>query len=251
MKTTLLICALFFTTFCNAQKYIVGIDLDAFSVYDYNASSTDKFSTANTTNTTKQLSTVLAPVVSLRNIKKDNIIYGAELGFYRYNIRENYLVTPSNSTGFYRGIASSTRYMYMLGFNCSKKVNFDKFIFIAGAHIPFSFSPLAKRVDNDTVYSTATNAMLGNNSFDGQMPKQFITGIRFRNELNYPLYKKLYIAAKLNFGFEYQHNFGKATSTSVNSDGSATNTIVRDINYKKMDIYGRHFSYSVGLNYFF
>jgi hypothetical protein len=77
------------------------------------------------------------------------------------------------------------------------------------------------------------------------------TGIRFRTELNYPIYKKLHVASKLNFGFDYEHYFGKVNTTYEYFDGNNTSQSTRAFNYKSTDILSKHFSFGVGLNYFF
>jgi hypothetical protein len=251
MKTTLLICAVFFATQCHAQKYIVGIDLDAFSVFDYGASSSTIFPSANSNSSYKQFNTILAPMFSFQKIKKNKIVYGLELGFYRYNLQGSKVTTSTSNTNLSKGVESGTRYMYMFGANCSKVIQFDKFIFIAGIHIPFGFSPTFNYKANDSLFDASTNTTLRWEHRTGQMPKQFSTGLRFRNELNYPLYKKLYIATKLNFGFDYQHNFGLTIYKSEYFDGANIDVNEKDVDYKKMDLYSKHFSYSAGLNYFF
>jgi hypothetical protein len=251
MKQTLLIISLLITTTGYSQRHIVGVELNSFTLTSQTSSSIEKYPNRNVEADYKQTQNIIAPLFSFQAIKKNNFIYGFELGFSKYKLNSKSTYNDLSNSRKEKRISFASKNMFFLNINCSKKVSFDKFIFIAGIYIPFVFSPISNYKDMDSVFDANTNNILWYQNYNGQNPNYFETGIRFRTELNYPIYKKVYLATKLNFGFDYEHYFGKVNQNSEYFDGTTISNSSREINYRKINFYSKHFSYGVGINYFF
>jgi len=250
MKTILLLLSLFLAQQLDAQKYILGVELTTLTIVNQVASGKDYYSNAYVEADYKQNRFLISPLVSFQKIHKNNFIKGFELGYYKFKDNGTSIFNDLTNAQIQKRISQTNRNMFILNFNCSKKVRFDQFIFIAGVYLPFSYSP---KHTSSYIYSTQdanTKQITNYQNQTNQNPNYLATGIRFRTELNYPIYKKLYVASKLNFGFDYEHYFGKVNTTYEYFDGNNTSQSTREINYKSTDILSKHFSFGVGLNYF-
>ena len=251
MKQILLLTTLLFATNGYSQKYIIGAELNTFTIFNQTTSSIEKYSNNNTESNYKQKSILISPLFSFQTIQKNNILYGLELGFSKFKRNGNTTDNDLLNAQFVKRISTEKRSMYFLNISCGKKIHFEKFIFIAGLYIPFVYSPKHSYNRFDTLFDASTNQMTKYQNQNGQSPNYFETGIRFRTELNYPIYKKLYLATKLNLGFDYEHYCGKVNQNSEYFDGVTISNYSRVLNYKNMDAYSKHFSFGVGINYFF
>ncbi len=237
IKTTLLLLSLFLAQFVYAQKFDWGKSADLFyAIIDANY---------------KQNRFLISPLVSFHKIQKNNFLKGFELGYYKFKYNGKTILKDLTKAQIEKRISQTNRNMILLNFNCSKKVHFDQFIFIAGVYLPFTYSPKYTSRFNLTTQDANTNQITYYQQQTNQYPNFMATGIRFRTELNYPIYKKLHVASKLNFGFDYEHYFGKVNTTYEYFDGNNTSQSTRAFNYKSTDILSKHFSFGVGLNYFF
>jgi hypothetical protein len=250
MKIIQLLLILFLAQQVDAQKYILGIELSTFSIGRQIGSSKDQYANAFIDANYNANKIVISPLLSFQVIRRNNFLQGFELGYYKF--KENNITVFNDLTNakIEKRDYKYNRHMFILNFNCSKKVHFDQFVFIAGVYLPFTYSPKYTYLFDQTVQDAKSNQITFSQKSTNQYPNYLATGIRFKTELNYPIYKKLYVASKLNFGFDYEHYFGKVNSVSDYFDGNTTTKSTREINYKSLDLFSKHFSFGVGLNYF-
>lgn len=250
MKPILILLCLSFATKGFAQKYVIGAELQSFMIANQKGSTITNSPNFITTTNFNQKNGLLTPVFSFQKIQKNNTIFGVELGYMNNWAKSNAIENDMLNGQFVNSYFNVKRNMFTMSASCSKIIKFDKFIFIAGAYIPFSLSPKSNYYRNDTVIDATTNKMTRYQNQNGQNPNYLETGIRFRTELNYPIYKNLHIATKLNFGFDYERYFGETTYHSTFFDGTTIYNYSESEDYKNINILSKHFSFGVGLKYF-
>jgi hypothetical protein len=250
MKHILFISSLFITLNCSAQSYIIGMDFNTFHTHNYNFTRVDTYSASTGSMVNTQRHRTIVPIIGFSWIDKKSRIYNVELGYGKHTNDGTSKSIDNSSGNIYKTTSKENSKNYVCNFQFGQLTNLNKFKVITTVGLPFSYFPKATQESFDTTIRPSSNPIQSTRISTSTEPNHITTGLRLKAEANYPVYKKLYVAVKLNFGIDYDVYFGKSIDKSEAINGTTSQKQYSEYNYKDRFGFQKHFSPSVGFNYF-
>jgi hypothetical protein len=248
MKHILFISSLFIALNCSAQKYIIGMDFNTFHTHNYNFTRVDSYQATTGSITSTQKHRTIVPLVCFNWLDKKSHLYGIELGYGKLTDKGSY--SSIDNSNLYKTTSVDEADNYVCNFHFGQLTNFNKFKVITTVGLPISYFPKSQSQYFDTTIRPTSIPIQSTRISTSTEPNHLTTGLRLKAEVNYPVYKKLNVAVKLNFGIDYDLYFGKSIDKSEAINGTTSQKQFSEYDYKNRFGFQKHFSPSLGFNYF-
>jgi hypothetical protein len=250
MKHILFISSLFITLNCSAQKYIIGTDFNTLRTHDYTFTKVDTYQLQTGSTFTSQKQRLIVPLICFNIIDKKSRLYGIEIGYGKFYSSGKTSSLNDNDGNTYKSGGFDNTDNYQGNLHFGKITTLNKFKLVTTVMLPISFFPKSQQESFDTAFKTSSKEVVSYRISSRQQANHLTTGVRLKAEANYPVYKKINVAVKLNFGIDYDLYFGKSIDQSETYNGTTLQKHFSEFEYKDRIGFQKHFSPSIGFNYF-